>query len=62
MATTTFDELVSLFDEHASMADSVQQRIIEIDNKPDRTKTFEGFPRVRQRIYWVFPTVICGDW
>ncbi|HEX2524777.1 MAG TPA: plasmid partitioning protein RepA [Geminicoccus sp.] len=44
MTKSTFDDLVTLFDEHASMADAVQQRIIEIDNKPERTKTFRKLP------------------
>ena len=39
-----FDELVALFDRHAAMADQVQQRIIEIDNKPERSKAFRKLP------------------
>ena len=44
IAAPTFDDLVALFDGHASMADTVQQRIIEIDNKPERAKSFRKLP------------------
>ena len=36
-------DLIDVFDEYADLADSVQRRIIEIDNKPHRAKRLRPF-------------------
>jgi chromosome partitioning protein len=37
-------DLVGVFEEHADLADTVQRRINEIDNKPECKKTFQILP------------------
>lgn len=44
MATSRSSSLVELFEDYARLAEAVQRRIIEIDNKPERKKQLRRLP------------------